>query len=211
LVPVPGSVRFARSGVSKFCPFRGQQVLPVPGSASFARSGLCKFARPGLCKFARPGPALHYHFASKADLGEALINRYATRFTEALAGLDAAADTGAKLAGYAGLYASVLHQQRMCLCGMLAAEYQTLPGPVRDSVLAFFDQNELWLEQVLAKGRQEGCREIPITRDKVILYQPFTGGRAKRNIPGGGRLCPPRSGRAIQRGMKWDYPDLGPE
>ena len=31
--------------------------------------------------------ALHYHFASKADLGEALISRYASRFAEALAGV----------------------------------------------------------------------------------------------------------------------------
>jgi TetR/AcrR family transcriptional repressor of nem operon len=102
-------------------------------------------------------PALHYHFASKADLGEALINRYAARFVEALTRLDGAApDTRAKLAGYTDLYLSVLHQQRMCLCGMLAAEYQTLPRPIQDSVLTFFDQNELWLEQVLEKGRQEG-------------------------------------------------------
>jgi TetR/AcrR family transcriptional regulator, transcriptional repressor for nem operon len=101
-------------------------------------------------------PALHYHFASKADLGEALINRYAARFVEALTRLDAAPDTRAKLAGYADLYLNVLHQQRMCLCGMLAAEYQTLPQPIQESVLTFFDQNELWLEQVLEKGHQEG-------------------------------------------------------
>ena len=29
-------------------------------------------------------PSLHYHFPSKAALGEALIGRYAARFTEAL-------------------------------------------------------------------------------------------------------------------------------
>ena len=33
--------------------------------------------------------ALHYHFAGKADLGEALITRYASRFAEALARADA--------------------------------------------------------------------------------------------------------------------------
>jgi TetR/AcrR family transcriptional regulator, transcriptional repressor for nem operon len=101
-------------------------------------------------------PALHYHFASKADLGEALINRYAARFEQALAGLDGVPGTLAKLSGYAGLYLSVLRQERMCLCGMLAAEYQTLPQPVRSSVLAFFDRNEAWLEQVLTGGRGDG-------------------------------------------------------
>ena len=34
--------------------------------------------------------ALHYHFAGKAELGEALVVRYAARFAEALAGVEAA-------------------------------------------------------------------------------------------------------------------------
>ena len=33
--------------------------------------------------------ALHYHFAGKAALGESLITRYASRFREALASIDA--------------------------------------------------------------------------------------------------------------------------
>ena len=44
----------------------------------------------------------------------------------------------------------------MCLCGMLAAEYQTLPEPMRDAVVGFFDDNEAWLERVLEQGREEG-------------------------------------------------------
>src|SRR5437763_17109025 len=71
--------------------------------------------------------ALHYHFAGKAEMGEALIGRYADRFAAALDGLDASAlSAPAKLEGYANLYLDVLRDQRMCLCGMLAAEYQTL-------------------------------------------------------------------------------------
>ncbi len=101
--------------------------------------------------------ALHYHFAGKADLGEALITRYASRFAEALAGIDAdGLGPGAKLAAYADLYLEVLRDRKMCLCGMLAAEYQTLPQPMRDAVIAFFEHNENWLEGVLAQGRGEG-------------------------------------------------------
>src|SRR5450432_2291463 len=49
--------------------------------------------------------SLHYHFASKADLGCALIERYHTAFTKALAGIDdAVAQPRRKLAGYVGLY-----------------------------------------------------------------------------------------------------------
>jgi TetR/AcrR family transcriptional repressor of nem operon len=101
--------------------------------------------------------ALHYHFAGKADLGLALITRYASRFTEALATIDASGTTPAgRLAGYADLYAQVLRQGKMCLCGMLAAEYQTLPQPMREEVASFFEANESWLEKVLEEGRQGG-------------------------------------------------------
>lgn len=100
--------------------------------------------------------SLHHHFPSKAGLGEALIARYAERFGHALAAIEA--DTSAapaKLDAYAGLYADVLREGRMCLCGMLAAEYETLPTPIQDAVLAFLDENEDWLERVLEQGRKD--------------------------------------------------------
>lgn len=101
--------------------------------------------------------ALHYHFASKADLGEALIRRYAVRFGEALASIDAGTSAApAKLRSYAELYVDVLRNQRMCLCGMLAAEYPTLPHAMQASVVSFFDQNEAWLQEVLEQGRADG-------------------------------------------------------
>ena len=101
--------------------------------------------------------SLHYHFAGKSELGEALVGRYARRFDAALAEIDDQdADAPTKLAAYAGLYADVLRGQRMCLCGMLAAEYHTLPDPIRSEVIAFLDANEVWLEGVLEQGRAEG-------------------------------------------------------
>jgi TetR/AcrR family transcriptional regulator, transcriptional repressor for nem operon len=101
--------------------------------------------------------SLHYHFPSKAELGEALIARYAERFAYALAAIDASVTPApAKLDAYASLYAEVLREERMCLCGMLAAEYQTLPDTIRDAVVAFLDDNEAWLALVLEQGREDG-------------------------------------------------------
>lgn len=115
--------------------------------------------------------SLHYHFAGKAELGEALITRYADRFAQALAAVDAdVSDARAKLDAYAELYADVLRGQRMCLCGMLAAEYETLPTPMRDAVIRFFDENEVWLEGVLERGREEGTlRFAESARDAARL------------------------------------------
>lgn len=101
--------------------------------------------------------SLHYHFASKAQLGRALVDRYTQRFGELLAGIDArSAGAPNQLRAYARLYSDVLRGRRMCLCGMLAAEYETLPGQIGDAVVEFFDLNEVWLTRVLQRGREEG-------------------------------------------------------
>src|SRR4051812_33948193 len=74
---------------------------------------------------------LHYHFPGKAELGRALITRYAARFDDALRRIDTdCADAPARLRAYGELYAAVLRDRRFCLCGMLAAEHDTLAEPM---------------------------------------------------------------------------------
>jgi TetR/AcrR family transcriptional regulator, transcriptional repressor for nem operon len=105
--------------------------------------------------------SLHYHFAGKAELGEALIGRYAARFADALGEIDrGGGDAPAKLAAYARIYADVLRDKRMCLCGMLAADYDTLLEPMRAAVLRFFDDNEAWLTDVFEQGQAEGSLHV---------------------------------------------------
>ncbi len=102
-------------------------------------------------------PSLHYHFRSKGELGEALIERYAARFLEALDRIDReSGDAFGRLQAYARVYGDVLRRRRMCLCGMLAAGYDTLPEKMRAAVICFFDQNEQWLARVLEQGASEG-------------------------------------------------------
>ena len=101
--------------------------------------------------------ALHYHFPGKAELGDALMQRYAARFEAALDEVSRTEpDAHAKLRAYARLYADVFQDERMCLCGMLAADYMTLPEPMRRSVVRFFDDNETWLATILDEGRNAG-------------------------------------------------------
>jgi TetR/AcrR family transcriptional repressor of nem operon len=119
--------------------------------------------------------ALHYHFTGKAELGEALIRRYAARFAEALAEIDARVTRSpAKLQAYASLYLDVLRDERMCLCGMLAADYQTLPKQMRDAVVRFFDDNETWLGRVLRQGQAEGT--LHFTGSAEEAAQTIVGG-----------------------------------
>ena len=100
--------------------------------------------------------SLHYHFPGKAELGQALLARYGERFAQALSEIDRTVpDARAKLEAYAGLYADVLRDNQMCMCGVLAGEYETLPDPMRAAVIRFFDDNQTWLVHVLDEGLQD--------------------------------------------------------
>ena len=50
----------------------------------------------------------------------------------------------------------MLRDDRMCLCGMLASDYATLPKAMKEEVRHFFDENEQWLAAVLERGRKAG-------------------------------------------------------
>jgi TetR/AcrR family transcriptional regulator, transcriptional repressor for nem operon len=101
--------------------------------------------------------SLHYHFPTKATLGKRLIERYERSFLRALAEIDKAGTSiDERLRRYVGIYAKVLRNDRMCLCGMLAAEYTTLPKPMKAELKHFFDENERWLVAALAEGQAKG-------------------------------------------------------
>lgn len=126
-----------------------EQLVQVRGFNAFSYADVA--GELGMTK-----AALHYHYPGKAELGAALVERYTRRFADALAEIEAVQKPApAKLKAYVNLYAQVLHDGRMCLCGMLAAEYQTLPDGLREAIVTFFDDNEAWLARVLAEGRRK--------------------------------------------------------
>jgi len=117
--------------------------------------------------------SLHYHFPSKADLGTALIERYHRVFLRALEAIDLRTnEPDKKLRYYIELYDSVLNNERMCLCGMLAAEIATLPIPMQEGLWLFFDENEQWLIAVLEDGLRIGAfrfKETANERARMIV------------------------------------------
>lgn len=105
--------------------------------------------------------SLHYHFPTKEALGQALMERYAEEFRLALARIAETASSALEMVErYVALYRDVLVVDRLCLCGMFAAEVTTLPSSIQDRVRAFFDMNEQWLSDAFARGRHEGTLRI---------------------------------------------------
>jgi TetR/AcrR family transcriptional repressor of nem operon len=118
--------------------------------------------------------SLHYHFPAKADLGQQLIERYERNFVAALERIDEESkDAKEKLRRYAAIYREVLNNNRMCLCGMLAAEFATLPKPMREYMRHFFDANERWLIAVLQEGKRE--RSLQFSGPAAQVAQTLLG------------------------------------
>jgi len=143
-----------------------EQLAQTRGYNGFSYADIA--ARLGVTK-----ASLHYHFASKAELGRALIARYHEVFGAALDAIDLRpVQPPVKLQQYVELYDGVMRNDRMCLCGMLAAEYTTLPAPMQEGLKKFFDLNERWLTSVLQQGRKSGSlafAESANERARVVL------------------------------------------
>lgn len=123
-----------------------QQLVQTRGYNAFSYADIAK-------SLAVTAASLHYHFPSKAHLGHRLISRYHERFAARLHDISARGGLAAdQLRSYVAIYAGVLADQRMCLCGMLAAEFETLPSRMQSALDHFFEMNEVWLERVLLKG-----------------------------------------------------------
>jgi TetR/AcrR family transcriptional repressor of nem operon len=107
--------------------------------------------------------SLHYHFATKAELGRTLIARYTEAFETALRAITARLPhADERLRAYVKVYADVLANERMCLCGMVAAEYGTLPPQMQEAIRVFFEFNESWLAGLLDQGNREGCLSVHV-------------------------------------------------
>ena len=100
--------------------------------------------------------AIHHHFPKKADLGLVLIKRFTSYELSLLRAIDWETKSFKdKLQAYFDLYNVSLAERKMCLCGIMAAEHETLPEAMQRALTAFFESHTKWLTRLL----QEGCVE----------------------------------------------------
>ncbi|HLG78682.1 MAG TPA: TetR/AcrR family transcriptional regulator [Ktedonobacteraceae bacterium] len=123
--------------------------------------------------------SIHYHFPSKGDLGRALVVRYRASFQTAFVQIDAHEDDlRMKLRLYVELFRQTLEDEgKVCLCGMLSTDYQTLPPPVSEEVQRFFVENEAWLTRVLEEGQRAHIfrQDIDAAKEAAALLAGLEG------------------------------------
>ncbi|MFT9371449.1 TetR/AcrR family transcriptional regulator [Paenibacillus polymyxa] len=102
--------------------------------------------------------SIHYHFPSKQDLVQAVLNRYRREFMAKLQQInDQPLSWRQKIQSFFLLYREPLENNtKLCLCSMMAAELNSFPIEIRDELNLFFDANTLWVENVLDQGKSAG-------------------------------------------------------
>lgn len=100
--------------------------------------------------------SIHYHFATKDDLGVALCDRFHRRFCEWAQRVDTTCRTSAaKLTEFLRFSGCILagDNKKICATGILEAEFNVISERMRGCVQKMVAEQTTWLTRVLAEGR----------------------------------------------------------
>lgn len=103
--------------------------------------------------------SIHYYYPSKGDLAEAVVKRYRDEMRGMMHDSIASRgdDAWGLLDDYVAMYLVMeTEPDQICLCGALAGEYPVLPRQAQIEVESFFEDNMVWLREILGKGQASG-------------------------------------------------------
>lgn len=106
--------------------------------------------------------AIHYHFPTKSDLGDALINRFIKRFEEWRDGHVAkGSDPVTLINGYFAITANfVRNGGKVCPMGVLEAEFNAISDEMQISLKKFDHIIREFLAETLERGRTDKLLEF---------------------------------------------------
>jgi len=111
-------------------------------------------------------PSIHHHFPTKADLVAEVTATYRSDFAERVNGIDEPTAL-ARLHAYAQLFNQTAAAGLLCLCGAIAAEWPDIADRARHEVVAFFDEQHIWLTDQIADGVATGEFRDDIASDDI--------------------------------------------
>ena len=139
--------------------------------------------------------SVHYYFPEKNDLTAALITSYTQAFIQRLHLIDSSLPTlRSKLTAFIDIFEQVAADEKLCLCGMLAAELSTLDDDCRGLLRLFFEQSENWLADLLTRHQNQLSRErtgeLPAARLAAVMMSGLEGALLLDRIHGPARYLP---------------------
>ena len=104
-------------------------------------------------------PSIHHHFPSKEDLVAAVAAEYRQQFK---AHVDAIADGPSldRIRAYGRLFSETAKADRLCLGGVVSAEWLSVGDKPRREVNDFFSEQQAWIEAQLRTGVDNGEFDI---------------------------------------------------
>jgi len=104
--------------------------------------------------------SVYYHFATKAELGAAMVANYEARVLAIIGDSEDERDLAAKLDGMRSAFrAGLVRGDGMCLCGVLATEIHSVPSLVAAATRHYFTACNEWLCRAFAFAGIEGPRQ----------------------------------------------------
>jgi TetR/AcrR family transcriptional repressor of nem operon len=102
--------------------------------------------------------SIHHYFPTKEDLGRELITSYREKFHTALMNISSSTPDALKqLDAFVSLLArSVEDGEKVCLCGVLMSDCETLEEPMRQELTKMTGEVENWAATVLKRGKDQG-------------------------------------------------------
>lgn len=131
--------------------------------------------------------SVHYYFPEKDDLTAALIRKYSNEFMDRLEMVSASGDAlRGKLNSFVDIFEQAARNDKLCLCGMLAAELSALDEGCRTLLRAFFDRSEEWLVRVLNEHKAEVASPLPPARLAAVMMSGLEGALLLDRVQGEG-------------------------
>lgn len=90
--------------------------------------------------------SIHYHFKAKADLALALVERHREALAQVCQLFDQKMDTPEeRLEATVTHFKNYIREEKICMCGMMAAEFESISPAVRKALALYFRDFQNWL------------------------------------------------------------------
>ncbi|NBA88985.1 TetR family transcriptional regulator [Emticicia sp. CRIBPO] len=113
--------------------------------------------------------SVHYHFPTKTDLGVAVIRDHTAKLETLKSKLENR-DPLTKLKGFLSIYDRASHENKVCLVGSLATDFNTVDERIREELVLFSLSVLGWVTSILEEGQASGAFHFTIpARTKALM------------------------------------------
>ena len=128
----------------------GAELIQQVGYNAFSYANIAK-------KLDIKNAAVHYHFPSKTDLYESVVDTHIANYTLMAQEMEMASiPAKAKLEKIINRYSNLVDCDHICIIGAIAADYKTLPEKTRSKVGTLVELVLKLVEKTLQEGKKKG-------------------------------------------------------